>query len=139
MRINNWPSALIAHIEANRETRFSWGVHDCLLWAASCVEAITGEDPAGELRGSYSDPLAAYRIIKAAGGFEQLVESRIAGGASARTNVNLAMRGDIVTTTDSKGRMAAGVCDGAHGVFPGPLVLTFIRRNELNPKAWRVD
>ena len=137
-RISNWPSALVDHIDLNRDVPFEWGKHDCMLWGASCVEAITGADPAGDLRGSYSSALAAYRIIEDRGGFEELIESLLPGGAEMRTHRNLAQRGDLVTTTDEKGRRALGVCDTHHGIFPGPNGLTFVKRGSLSSLAWRV-
>jgi len=138
MRISNWPSALVNHIDANRKRPFEWGAHDCMLWAASCVEAITGFDPASDLRGTYQTALAAYRIIEDRGGFDQLVESLLPGDEGIRTHRNLAMRGDLVTTTDEKGRKALGVCDTHHGIFPGPNGLTFVKRGNLSSLAWRV-
>jgi len=138
MRISNWPSALIAHIDENRDNPFRWGTHDCMLWGASCVEAITGEDPASELRGTYSSALGAYRIIEQSGGFNQTVEKFLAGGAEMRIDLSLAMRGDLVTTTDDRGRKSLGVCDGLWGVFPGPDFLTFKKRMNLDSIAWRV-
>ena len=138
MRISNWPSALIAHIEDNRQTPFKWGVHDCMLWAASCIEAVTDNDPAKDLRGTYSTALAAIRIIDSYGGFNALVESLIDGGEEMRIHRNLASRGDLVTTTDERGHKALGICDTHHGVFPGPDGLTFIKRNDLDDEAWRI-
>jgi hypothetical protein len=138
MRINNWPSALVDHIDANRKTPFAWGSHDCMLWGASCVEAITGIDPAAEIRGTYSSALAAYRIIESNGGFDETVGAFIPSGAETQTHRNLAMRGDLVTTTDDRGRKALGVCDGLWGVFPGPSGLTFIKRADLDLLAWKV-
>lgn len=139
MRLSNWPRLLSDHIEARTETPFAWGTHDCLLWAASCVAAITGKDPAADLRGTYHTAIGAYRLIKYAGGFEQLIESRLDGGAKSRTHRNLAQRGDVVTCMNKDGRMAAGIWDGQFGVFAGPIRMSYVRRNELNLRAWRVD
>jgi len=138
-RISNWPSALVNHIDANRDRPFEWGTHDCMLWAASCVEAITGNDPAKSLRGTYDSALSAYRIINSHGGFEEIVDHLLPDGASNRIHSKIAQRGDMITTTDSKGRMALGVCDTHHGIFPGSSGLTFLTRGSLISVAWRVQ
>ena len=137
-RISNWPSALVDHIDANRDRPFQWGTHDCMLWGASCVEAITGNDPAKSIRGTYDSALAAYRIIDSHGGFEETVEQWLPDASSNRIHSKMAQRGDLITTTDERGRMALGVCDTHHGIFPGPEGLTFVKRGSLSSLAWRV-
>jgi hypothetical protein len=138
MKVNNWPTVLIKHIEAHRQTPFAWGTHDCMLWGASCVEAITGDDPAKSIRGTYDSALAAYRIIDSHGGFEETVEQWLPDASSNRIHSKMAQRGDLITTTDKRGRMALGVCDTHHGIFPGPDGLTFVKRGNLSSLAWRV-
>lgn len=51
---------------------FTWGSHDCVLFAADCVEACTGVDPAAGMRGTYGTPIGAARVLKRAGGMEAL-------------------------------------------------------------------
>ncbi len=42
----DWPARLRTIIEAARERPFSWGQHDCCLFASDAIEAMTGVDPA---------------------------------------------------------------------------------------------
>lgn len=51
---------------------FEWGSFDCLTWAASYVEAVTGCDPASRYRGTYSTAFGARRLVLGAGGLVAL-------------------------------------------------------------------
>lgn len=69
-RVANWPSRLAALVEEVRLRPFAWGKHDCCLWAASAVEAITSMDPAIDLRGTYRSAKSALAILESLGGLE---------------------------------------------------------------------
>lgn len=55
---------------------FAWGRHDCFLWAADAVRALTGQDPAADLRGTYSTARGALRRLRALGGMQALAAQR---------------------------------------------------------------
>jgi hypothetical protein len=55
---------------------FAWGRHDCFLWAADAVHALTGRDPAADLRGTYSTARGALRRLRALGGMQALAAQR---------------------------------------------------------------
>lgn len=42
---------------------FAWGAHDCALLVADAAEALTGVDPAADLRGRYSSEGGAHRLL----------------------------------------------------------------------------
>lgn len=65
-------------IENTRSERFKWGKNDCALWCASAVDACTGYDPAGDLRGTYDSWFGCRRAIMQAGGLEALIAPRMA-------------------------------------------------------------
>lgn len=68
----------LQHLLLQRHARgFLWGWRDCALWAADCTRAVTGRDPAADLRGTYYSGLQAARVIKAAGGLHALAAARI--------------------------------------------------------------
>ena len=48
MRTPYWRSALAAYIAETMRKPFAWGLHDCALFAAGAVEAMTGNDPAAD-------------------------------------------------------------------------------------------
>lgn len=110
MRHPDWPERLAEFVRARRKTPFEWGRHDCALFAADAVQAITGVDPAAEYRG-YSDEREALRIIKDAGGMRGLVPL-------PEKPVGMAQRGDAVIAL-IEGRETFGVCVGENYVAPG--------------------
>lgn len=131
MRFEDWPVRLDAEIEAARPRVFQWGEHDCLMFTARVVQALTGVDHAAAWRGKYETELGAARILK---------RLRYADTAAAATDklgpaiaVLLAQRGDVVTFDG-----ALGICSGAHGVFVTPEGLTFVPLPQC-VAAWRVD
>lgn len=63
MRRADWEVRLSALILERAHTPFAYGIHDCSLWAADCILAMTGADPAAEFRG-YRTALGARRAIR---------------------------------------------------------------------------
>lgn len=106
-RLNNWPSRFAALVESARAQPFEWGAHDCCLWAASAVLAITGVDPAHAWRAGYRTERAAMRILASLGGLE---------GAGALTGIPVALAcaaiGDIGLVNWPDGARSLAVCAG---------------------------
>lgn len=71
-RHNDWRTRLIAYMHDTVRRPFEEGVHDCALFAAGAVEAMTGEDYAAPYRGRYSTTLGGLRILRK-DGFEDHV------------------------------------------------------------------
>lgn len=67
MRVPGWEDRLRRVIIVDQHKPFAWGRHDCILFAARCIEAVTGEDPAAEHRGTYDSAIGAMRLLKALG------------------------------------------------------------------------
>lgn len=67
IRIPEWRVALHETIETHRREPFVWGRRDCALFAADCVNAMTGSDLARGFRNSYRSPSGAMRALKRAG------------------------------------------------------------------------
>lgn len=137
-RHENWPSRLHDFIESRRERPFAWGRQDCCLLACDAIRAIIGKDPArGLFRGKYKDALGAARILKKHGGVERIAIKVCQAMGFARVKVPFARRGDVLLYKTERGP-ALGICDGPHGVFPGPTGLQFIPVASCR-RAWRVD
>ncbi|WP_421565756.1 DUF6950 family protein [Ochrobactrum sp. EDr1-4] len=62
-----WEKRLVAVTEAHINTPLVWGKSDCLLTACDAIEAMTGVDPAADIRGKYKSKAGAYRLIKQRG------------------------------------------------------------------------
>ncbi len=134
MRRLDWQERLADLIEARRLEPFRWGQHDCGLWGAAVVEAITGADFGAAFRGQYDDAAGAAEALRLHGGgtliktFDQHLE-RIAPA--------FAQRGDLVCK--GRGRTAAiGVCIGAEALFVGDDGLIRMARPDWSA-AWRVE
>lgn len=74
MRFPDWQIRLQKCIQDRSAIPFSWGAQDCGLFAADCVEAISGRDPAHGLRSTYSDARGAAKILK--NGLRQIASER---------------------------------------------------------------
>jgi hypothetical protein len=56
-------TAVDRYMESCASRKFSWGKWDCALFCADVIEAITGHDPARQLRGTYSDQQGAIEAL----------------------------------------------------------------------------
>ena len=111
-RYEDWPVRLAAFFESRRRAPFQWGAHDCALFAADEVVAITGDDLALPWRGAYATEAAAQVLI-GADGLQGLVD-RV---ALPRVMPKQARRGDILLFESQFGA-TLGVCDGRWIVSP---------------------
>lgn len=133
MRIRGWEQALAAHTRAHMRTPYRWGSHDCAMFAAGCVAAITGEDFAAEFRGGYSDEEGA-RILLARLGCADV------GDLAARYLPEIppaeARRGDVVMIEGKFGPFLA-IVDGRTAVGPTARGLSHTQVSEA-VRAWGV-
>ena len=65
-RDDNWRAALSKYISAVGAKPFKFGEHDCALFAAGAIEAMTGEDIAASFRG-YTSEIEGLMKVKRAG------------------------------------------------------------------------
>lgn len=64
MRHQNWVTRLPQTLRAAMSRPFSWGEHDCCLFAADCVIAVCDFDPCATIRGRYNSKKGALRVLK---------------------------------------------------------------------------
>jgi hypothetical protein len=117
---------------ADRMARpFAWGVQDCCIFAADCVQALTGVDPAADVRGTYADAAGALATLEAQGGI-----TTVGARAGAPIPPLDARAGDVgVVRLDARDMLA--VCVGALWLAPaagGLAALPFTAAAQ----AWRV-
>ena len=113
---DNWPILLAKEVEAAVGRPFLWGEHDCCLFAANCVEAMTGVDPMAEFRGTYDDQASAQEALETIGS-GTLLETMKQKFGEPKPAV-AAKRGDLIYGVFPNGP-ALGVCLGAVAVFVG--------------------
>ncbi|MFA7505300.1 MAG: hypothetical protein WCZ28_11420 [Burkholderiaceae bacterium] len=111
VRTRGWESALADYLAAHRAAVFAWGDCDCVLFAAGAVAAMTGSDPAAEVRGRYRTRIGAMRKLRGRGwaSLEGMMDAHFAQVPPA-----FAQRGDIVMANGS-----LGVCIGRTALFVG--------------------
>lgn len=132
-RYTDWAQRLTSFIQNRRNTPFSWGKHDCCMFAADAVIAITGYDYAEVFRHRYTTELGAYRVLKREGfsGVEEVLTGLL-GEASPRL---AACRGDVVLI-EHNGSDTAGIMFG-DVVVPGISKLETLSPLAIK-KVWRI-
>lgn len=115
VRREDWASRLYQYIADVQDEPFAWGAHDCLLFVADCVMAMTGVDYAERFRGRYKTEIGAYRLLKKLGGMESVLDAYL----GVRVNIKMAKRGDVVLLDVGHG-LTGAICLGATAVSVGP-------------------
>lgn len=133
MRYENWVERLYSFVDEMSDKPFAWGEHDCCLFAAGAIFAITGHDYAFGLRGTYSTEKEAYHLIKKMGGIKSIVGKALGDEIKPL----MAQRGDLVLIDGEHGD-TLGICLGASCVAPGEFGLTYLPFNRAI-SAWRVN
>lgn len=132
VRREDWPAKLAEQIEGARRRPFCYGEHDCFMFAANVVLAMTGDDPARDLRGVYSDERSALITIARYGSLQMVAVACF----GAPSDAICARRGDVVMVNRSGVESLAVVLD--HRVAaPGALGLEFGYLSEALC-CWRV-
>jgi hypothetical protein len=132
-RLREWQSRFAACLAERRTRAFAWGSQDCALFAADCVDACTGVDPAADLRGTYSTAAAAARVMEAHGGLAALATARLGEEISPR----VARVGDVGLLLNG-GRECLGVCIGSMWQAPGEQGLCALPASQVL-RAWRIE
>jgi hypothetical protein len=66
-RVFDWRTKMQENLHAIERVPFEWGVHDCALFAADHVRAITETDFGVDFRGNYTTAFGAAKILKEKG------------------------------------------------------------------------
>jgi hypothetical protein len=147
-RADHWATrAFHDFLLARANAPFAWGSHDCALFAADGVLAITGIDIAADFRGKYTDETTAFEAIKTVCGGETVEDA--AAWCAAKHNMPewphrlQARRGDLVVLEDpdvpGQVRLIAGLVhlSGRHIVAAGELGLKRIPIEQIK-RSWHV-
>jgi len=128
---------------------FTWGVHDCCLFAADAVLALTGTDIAEEFRGKYTDDASALALIHSVTGGTTIIDA-IVHCANTHGLVEwkktdgtplplMAQRGDLCAVLNGDGQTIAGIVD-CTGRYVACMSEQGLRRFPLKSiqRAWHV-
>lgn len=133
-RLPDWLERLTAYISDCRQKPFRPGQHDCALFAAGAVEAMTGMDPAASWRGTYRTIADGKAALQSAG-----YSDHVAAVASLFEEVppSMAHVGDLAVVDSGADFDALGVVQGAHVFVLVPAGLWFVDRMDAK-RAFRV-
>ena len=139
-RVGNWQGLLQAFLTEHQFDTFEYGRWDCCMFVCDAVRAMTGTDPARDIRGTYSTPMESRRVMRAYGArsMRGLVETVTARCGMPEVQVLSAHRGDaaLVVTGRSCSLGLVGlngrevVLTSAKGLWSVPLPMA--------SRAWRV-
>jgi len=122
-RTTGWEQRLFAYTSGMLAIPFDYGTNDCVLFAASCVEVMTGVDLATEYRGKYNTKAGALRII-AETGADSLGD--FVASFLPEKEVSFMQRGDLGIFEGEDGDFV-GVCQGKECIGPTRLGLVRIK------------
>lgn len=113
-RLPTWQTRFALLCMERQHRAFEWGAHDCCLWAADAVRALTGLDHAAGLRGSYATTAEAARRLAAVGGVRGLATAALGEPVAP----GFAAVGDVVLFSQA-GRELLAVCNGGSALAAG--------------------
>ena len=133
MRRPDWQEVLFRVCREWKNELFGYGTNDCCLFAARCVDAITGSDWVSELGAHYWDKRSALSYISDIGGIGAGATARL-GPPVSRLN---ARRGDVCLVEADTG-YSLSVCVGDRVIGPG-IDGQYSRPLSDVICAWRID
>lgn len=87
--------ALAPFIREAAAAPFAFGDWDCSMFLANWIRAVTGFDPAAELRGRYRTRLGWLRLVTREGGLEALVGRLVVAAGMTPIAIGEACLGDV--------------------------------------------
>ncbi len=120
-RYSNWPEILLREIRAAQGRPFQYGQHDCLMWPAVVIRAMTGKDLARGMRG-YRTREGAARVLreKGAGTLTKTLDAIMKANGCERVTAPFCRRGDLVVAllkTEGRKERVGGICCGSNAAF----------------------
>lgn len=109
-RLFDWDKRLSRLVSSIKDAPGVWGESDCLLTAAACIEAVTGQDIMAPWRGRYKTEAGAARLMRKEG-CENVEDVLGKFFGLPAVGTLLAQRGDV-GVVEQDGVLCAGfVCD----------------------------
>ena len=131
-KLPDWQLRFEAFVAARQATPFAWGSNDCATFAADCVQALTGIDPAPKGLREHRTDLQAARTLQQHGGLVGIATAALGAPVSALQ----AQVGDVVLSKAGVRDMLA-ICNGATCIAPGPVGLVHLGMSTAS-LCWRV-
>lgn len=107
-RYSFWRDALFHYVQGVARKPFAWGDHDCALFAAGAVAAMTGQDFGAPYRGKYKTMRGGLRLLKRKGLADH---AALAASLFEEVHPSRAQVGDIAAVEED-GHVALGIVQG---------------------------
>jgi len=107
-RYADWRTRLSVYLHEVAHKPFQWGEHDCALFAAGAVQAMTGEDFASDHRAKYKTLIGGLRRLKQVGFADH---AEMAASIFDECHPSSAHVGDLAAIETDEG-IALGVVQG---------------------------
>lgn len=107
----DWKQQLIQYMADSARTPFKPGVHDCALFAAGAVFAMTDVDFAADFRGKYRTLKSGLKLLQSAGFADH---AALAASLFPEVHPAFAVPGDLAVVPDGQG--------DALGIVQGPAI-----------------
>lgn len=133
IRLSDWRQRLVGYLHQARATPFAYGRHDCTLFAADAVQAMTGEDLAAPFRGRYTTLTGGLRVLRKAGFADN---TAMVASLFAECAPIMAQPGDLAAIKTDAGD-ALGVVQGEAVYVLGPSGLSLVPITSAH-RAFRV-
>ena len=108
MRLPDWRQRLVAYLAEAHRLPYVEGEHDCALFTASAVHAMTGVDYAAPYRGRYTTTRGGIRILRKDGFKDHIA---LAAHHLKEKPVSFAVPGDVAVADADDGQ-ALGIVQG---------------------------
>jgi len=108
-RFPDWRVRLLAYLAEVSRRQFGYGSHDCGLFVAGAIAAMTGTDPAQPWRGQYSSLKSGLKRLRRAGFADHVA---VAAAIYPEIHPSRAGVGDIAAVDGDDGLAALGLVQG---------------------------
>lgn len=135
-RLPDWQERLHAYLSERASMPFNWGLHDCSLFAADAVQAITSTDILPPAWRKHRTALAAQRLLQKQGGLQAMACERL-GEPVGPLLARVGDLGLIADTGLADSGPALAVCGGGHWLAAGEVGCVVLPLQHA-VCAWRV-
>ena len=140
-RYPDWPARLERFLLEHDDRPFRYGTWDCGLFVAGAIRAMTGTDPAADVRGLYASRFELLDLIRSFTGAARLsgmVETIATRVGMPEIPASSACRGDVLLLRRSRGHsLALMALDGHSALVLGWRGIRRISEPAI-ARAWRV-
>ena len=131
-RLHDWQMRFESFAAARQRLPFIWGVNDCATFAADCVLAMTGSDPAPDGLRKHRTAKQAARAMQRHGGLIGIATAAL----GQPVPVSQARVGDVLLVKVGK-TQSLGICNGASVIGPSARGMVALGLDSAQA-CWRV-